>query len=219
MSGKLPDLSRAGFAESLRELSPEPLSERSVEGLYSHYQELRRWNERLALIGPGTLSEVLTRHYGESLAALPLVPTGARLAVDAGSGAGFPGFILAAARAEMAMTFVEPREKKWSFLLAASRKAALPCTCLNARVANPLPEGLPERIDLFTVRALKLGREVLQAVAERLAPGGAILLWTGDASPELGRDLELGRMLKLPGSERRRILELRLPGAAARTSP
>ena len=202
----LPLLSRDALAQGLAGFSPEPLDDRAVDALHAHYQELSVWNQRLSLIGPGTLNEILERHYGESLAALPLVPDGAGL--DIGSGAGFPGLVLAAARPGLEMTLVEARERKWAFLSAAARKASLPCRCLNARVSVPLPAGVPASLDLVTARALKLDPDVLGALAERLAPDGRILLWVGEEDPALPASLVSGRSVKLPGSERRRILEL-----------
>jgi 16S rRNA (guanine527-N7)-methyltransferase len=204
----LPDIPRPLFDSTLSALSPETLDPQSLDAMYAHYQELSRWNQRLALIGPGTAQEVLSRHFGESLAALPLLQPEAREAIDVGSGAGFPGLVLAAAR-PLEMTLVEAREKKWSFLLAAVRKASLPCRCLNVRVGVPLPAGLPETIDLITARALKLEPDVLQAFAGRLRPEGRILLWVGEKDPDLPPDLMSGRSVKIAGSERRRILELR----------
>jgi 16S rRNA (guanine527-N7)-methyltransferase len=202
----LPPLSRDALAEGLAPLSPEPLDGRALDALHAHYQELSVWNQRLSLIGPGTLDEVLERHYGESLAALPLVPEGVGL--DVGSGAGFPGLVLAAARPGLAMTLVEARERKWAFLSAAARKASLPCRCLNARVSVPLPAGLPASLDLVTARALKLDPDVLGALAGRLSPGGRVLLWLGEEGPGLPAELAPGRSVKIPGSQRRRILEL-----------
>jgi 16S rRNA (guanine527-N7)-methyltransferase len=202
-------INREDFEQGLAELSPEPLAAGTLESLYAHYVELARWNERLGLIGSGTLHEALVRHYGESLAALPLIPASARHAVDLGSGGGFPGLVVAAARPGLEMTLVEARERKWSFLLAAARKGSLPCRCLNVRVAVPLPPGLPESIDLITVRALKLAPEVLAALARRLSPSGSVLLWVGERDPELPRELSPRNRLSLPGGERRHILELR----------
>jgi 16S rRNA (guanine527-N7)-methyltransferase len=197
------------LAARLAKLSPEPLGERALDALHAHYEELGRWNRRLALIGPGTAGEILARHYGEALAALPLIPESLREAVDIGSGAGFPGLVLAAARPGLAMTLVEAREKKWSFLLAAARKASLPCQCLNARVQLPLPAGLPDSIDLVTARALKLDPETLAALAERLSPQGRILFWVGANDPELPPELIPAGSVRLEGSEKRRILEVR----------
>ena len=106
MPSSLPDLSRPSFTERLRACAGEPLPERVSAALWAHYEELRRWNERISLVGPGTADEVVERHYGEALAALPLLGDAASL-LDVGSGAGFPGFVLAAARPALEVTLVE----------------------------------------------------------------------------------------------------------------
>ncbi|HVR09366.1 MAG TPA: RsmG family class I SAM-dependent methyltransferase [Thermoanaerobaculia bacterium] len=208
MGAKLPIMPRAEFEQGITAVSPEPLTAAALAALHAHYLELVRWNERLGLIGPGTADEVLVRHYGEALAALPVIPRSAQRGVDLGSGAGFPGLVLAAARPNLEMTLVEAKEKKWSFLVAATRKASLPCHCLNVRVASPLPAGLPESVDLMTVRALKLETDVLEAFASRLTPGGSMLLWVGERDPELPRHLVPLASVPLRGGDRRRILQL-----------
>jgi 16S rRNA (guanine527-N7)-methyltransferase len=208
----LPEIPAEEFARRLRELAPGPLGDEAVAALHAHYQELRRWSPRLALIGPGTAGEVLARHYGESLAALPLLAppsADAGALVDLGSGAGFPGFVLAAARPDLDAVLVEARARKWAFLLAAARRAALPVRCLNARVQLPLPRELPERIGCVTTRALRLPAPVLAALAERLVAGGRILLWAGAEAPELPPGLEVRGSVRLAGSADRRILEVR----------
>jgi 16S rRNA (guanine527-N7)-methyltransferase len=205
----LPRLTPSDFASELAPSSPEPLSSEVMDSLYAYYQELARWNEKLNLIGPGTAGEILARHFGESLAALPLLPPEARAGLDLGSGAGFPGLVLAAARPGLEMTLVEARERKWAFLLSAVRRASLSCRCLNARVRLPLPSGLPESLDVITSRALHLDAEIWGALAERLGTEGRVLLWVGESDPELPSDLAACGDVKLAGSERRRILVLR----------
>jgi len=208
MAFALPGISRADFADALRRLSPEPLGGRAIDALYAHYRDLALWNRRMSLIGPGTANEILARHYGESLAALPLLPVDARRGLDLGSGAGFPGIVLAAARPGLEMTLVEARERKWAFLSAAARKAALPCRCLDVRVRVPLPAGLPESIDVITSRALRLDPDVWSALASRLDANGRVLLWVGEHDPELPPDLTACGSLPLAGSEKRRVLAL-----------
>ena len=209
MAFELPEISRDAFEREIAALSPESLSGRSIAALYAHYRELSRWNQRTNLIGPGTAGEILTRHYGESFAALPLLPPEARVGLDLGSGAGFPGLVLAAARPGLEMTLVESRERKWAFLAAAVRKASLPCRCLNVRVQIPLPAGLPESIDVITSRALRLDLDTWDALANRLDAAGRVLLWVGERDPELPPALVLCGSVPLVESDRRRVLALR----------
>lgn len=176
--------------------------------LHAHYEELRRWNRALSLIGPGTSSEIFARHYGESLAALPLIPLDVGTAVDLGSGAGFPGFPIAAARRNLQTVLIEAREKKASFLLAAARRAALPLRCLDVKVAAPLPVSFPESPALITVRALRLSPDLLADLGRRLDPKGRILMWVGAETPSPPAGLVIARQVPLAGSERRRIVEL-----------
>jgi 16S rRNA (guanine527-N7)-methyltransferase len=208
VSAALPDLSLDRFRERLVAASPVPVTPATLAALYAHYQELRRWNPALSLVGPAAAGDVVERHYAESLAGVPLVPAGARILVDVGSGAGFPGFVLAAALPELHVTLVEPRMRRWSFLLAACRRAALSCRCLDARVERPLAPGLPERIDVVTTRALKLPVEALGALAERLAPGGRVLVWAGEAEPETPPGLVRSGETAIAGTRHRRIVEL-----------
>ena len=207
MAVAVPPIAPSRFAAEVRRLAPEVLSEEAVAALYSHYEELRRWSAKLALIGPGTATEVLGRHFGESLAALPLLPPlqSGRL-VDVGSGAGFPGLVLAAVRPSWTVTLVEARERKWAFLQAAARHAALSCRVLNARVAPLLPAGLPDAFDVLTVRALRLSAATLAALAERIAPGGRMLFWAGQEAVAPPAGWQVAAQLPLSGAHARRLV-------------
>ena len=207
MRPDLPSLSRDEFARRLADAAPAELTAPSVAALFEHYGELRRWSARMSLLGPGDAGVAPERHYAEALAALPLLPEGPAALLDVGSGAGFPGFVLAAARPDLAVTLLEPRERRWAFLMSASRRSGVACRCLRGRVDVPLAKDLPADLDVVTVRALKLDGPVLGALAARLTPRGRFLFWVGEAEPELPPGLVPGRSLALPGSRARRILE------------
>ncbi len=206
MGSPLPDLSLEDFARRLRRAASWPLAPAAAAALHRHYLELRRWNPRLSLVGPGTAAEVVERHYGESLAALPLIEPGSRL-LDVGSGAGFPGFVLAAAEPSLACFLVESRQRKWAFLEAARRATGLACECLNATVGEASEAALPAVVDVITVRALKLPPRVLAGLAERLAPQGSLLLWGGESDPVLPSSLAVAERHPLAG-RRGRLLRV-----------
>lgn len=203
MGSPLPGLSRQEFSVRLETALGASLGDSVLGRLFDHYQEMRRWNPRLSLVGPGTADQVVERHYAESLAALPEFdgPTG-RL-VDLGSGGGFPGWVLAAALPEWQVTLVEPNNRKRAFLLAAARRADFSLSVLDARVESVLPASFPEAIDRVTVRALKLSPGALAAVVERMSPTGRLLLWTGAERVSTPTGWTLSRHLALPGRTRR----------------
>jgi 16S rRNA (guanine527-N7)-methyltransferase len=205
MPSELPEITSEDFVGRLRAVSPEPLTAATIDALRAHYEELRRWNPRLSLVGPGTADRVVERHYGEALAALPLLDGVASL-LDVGSGAGFPGFVLAAARPATAVTLVEARERKWAFLAAAVRRAGLSCRCLNARVGAAFD--LPP-VDLVTWRAVRLPEATLTSLS---ALTRRMLVWCGAEEPSPPVGWRVGRRLPLPESEKRRIVEWRRGG-------
>ena len=224
MGSPLPEIAEEDFRRGIEASSPRALGASSLAALFVHYRELRRWNPKLSLIGPGTADEVLARHYGEALEALPLLPDSAlepaasspsslQNLVDLGSGGGFPGLVLAACCPGLRVTVVEAREKKWSFLRTASRKAGISCSCINSRVHVPLDEALPDTIHLLTLRALDLPGPVFEALRARLPRSGRLLLW--QTLPQTGgpKGFKRLRTIHLPRSERRCIGEYGLEEA------
>lgn len=207
MGSPLPALDRDEFLGRLSRLRAEELSPASQEVLWTHFQELRRWNPKISLIGPGTAQEAVERHYGEALTGLDLLPPGAHVVLDVGSGAGFPGFVLAACRTDLSVTLVESNARKWAFLEAVCRRAALPCPCLNVRVEIPLPEGLPPTMDVLTARALKVDA-IVAALDQRLSAGARLLLWVGGDAFSPPRGWRLAHEKALVGSTQRRIVAL-----------
>jgi len=200
----------AQFADRLRHGAAESLTDETVSQLYAHYRLLLRWNERTSLVGPGTLCRAVELHYAEALAALPHIPrSSAGTLVDVGSGAGFPGFVLAAARPRLRVVLVESRARKWAFLRAAVLESGISVDCVHGRVDRSLPAPFPPRVDWLTLRALKLPRRAWTALTARLAENGRVLVWAGREDPEIPDGiLRKKSTTPLPGTEWRRIVEL-----------
>jgi 16S rRNA (guanine527-N7)-methyltransferase len=206
----LPLLEPGAFESRLRACSSVELSNGVVRQLWLHYRELVRWNPTVSLVGPGTAEEVVERHYGESLAAIPHLDPLWHVMVDVGSGAGFPGIVLAAVVPKLEVVLVESRERKCVFLETVVRKAALPCRCLNARVDGSPPEGLPSKIDLVTSRGVSLPSSALRGLSGRMSHGSGGLFWVGLEAPPLPEGwVETGR-IPLAGSRSRSILRVRV---------
>lgn len=207
---KLPSLTLAEFAARLEAArGGEALAREAVERLKAHYDELARWAPRVDLIGPGAVAELFPRHYAESLAALPWLPPGPHRLLDLGSGAGFPGFVLAAVRPDLDVWLVEPRTRRRAFLAAAARRATLSLHLLDATVADrPLPE-LPAGIAVVTMRALRLDSVAWRTLSSHWAPGAQLILWAGAELPELPPTFHAARELHLPASDRRVLREYR----------
>lgn len=210
MGTKLPMLRRNEFESRLRDCSPIELSDQGVQKLWVHFQELARWNPTVSLVGPGTADEIVERHYGESLAAIPCLDSRWTVVVDVGAGAGFPGLVLAAVVPKLEVVLVESRGRKCAFLETVIRKAALPCHCLGARVGVTPPAGLPPKIDLVTSRGVSLSQGALEGLSGRMSANGGAFFWVGVEAPELPEGwVETGR-LELPESRSRSILQVRV---------
>jgi len=210
LSANIPDLTISEFSGRLANSHPDTLEPATLQRLYIHYTTLRQWNSSVSLVGPGTRSEIVERHYGESLAGLALLPKDTRTVVDLGSGAGFPGIVLASARPDLQITLIEPRQRKWAFLKTVCRRASLSCHPLNARVGATLPEGFPASVDLLTVRALRLTPSMVSTLRRRLSNSGVLLLWGGRELPSLPDDFVETGSITLPNSTHRRIIRLEL---------
>jgi len=126
------------------------VSRETLARLKAYADLLSDWSQRHNLVARSTLPDLWHRHFLDSAQLEPLIPQGARTLADLGSGAGFPGLVLAAMRPELAVTLHESTGKKCDFLRAAAQAMELEVTVQNARI-EVLP---PRAYDVVTARAL-----------------------------------------------------------------
>src|ERR1700693_3785540 len=90
-------------AERAQALATFDVSRETAARLDRFVALLLGWQQKINLIGPSTVSSLWSRHIGDSLQLLSLGPTGraAPIWVDLGSGAGFPGLVIACALADV----------------------------------------------------------------------------------------------------------------------
>lgn len=128
------------------------LTQAQREQLHTYVTVLGKWQPKLNLIGPKTWDEVWDRHVVDSLQCLDHLPheeiESARGMADIGTGAGFPGIVVAIATGQP-VTLVESDHRKAAFQLAVKTATGAPLTLMTKRV-----EALPNQpLDRLFARA------------------------------------------------------------------
>ena len=142
-------------ADKKRALALTPVSRETEERLNNFVALLLLWQNKFNLVASSTLPILWTRHIADSLQLLPLAPD-ARVWVDFGSGAGFPGIPIACALAGRPGTrvhLVESVGKKANFLREVVQQLGLPAEVHQER-AEKFGESCAEKVDIVTARAL-----------------------------------------------------------------
>jgi len=159
------------------------VSRETLEKFQTYAALLAKWQEKINLIGPATRQDVWQRHFLDSAQLLPLVLMASpgkkrRLWLDIGSGAGFPGLVLALLGEKVVL--VEPSAKRAAFLRLVIRE-----TGVNAEVLQQKIEEISYfSVDIVTARALADIDQLLIWGAPFLAPGGEFWLLKGGKAEE-----------------------------------
>lgn len=146
---------------------------------------LAKWTRAINLVGPATLPDLWRRHFLDSaqlMRYLPPPPAGRpRRLADLGSGAGFPGLVLAILGAGE-IHLVESDRRKAQFLREVSRETAAGASVHDTRIE----ELSPLCADCITARALAPLDRLVDYALPHLAPAGALLFLKGaEAAAEL----------------------------------
>jgi 16S rRNA (guanine527-N7)-methyltransferase len=129
-----------------------------------------------ALRDPATAVDA---HVADALVALELAQVrDARRIADLGSGAGFPGLVLAAALPAASVVLVEANRRKCDFLERAAGEMELGSTIVIAERAESWAAGIGSR-DLVTARAVAPLPVLVEYAAPLLVEGGALVAWKG----------------------------------------
>ncbi len=201
-----------------------PLSSHTAARMVLYLQELLRWNAKVNLTGLTAERDVVSKHFLDSLAALKLLQPDQTLirpgpglrVLDVGSGAGFPGMVLKLQSPDLAVTLLEPSQKKAAFLhhiiglLGVSGVAVL-----IARIED-LHAGQVGPFDLITSRAVR--PELILTEAPRLlAQNGQVLLFRATSIGEAPSGYRLLRELSfaLPFTGDPRTLTLLQPASSS----
>ncbi len=157
------------------ELSDEHLARFSL-----YLEETARWSRATSLISQTDPAVIIRKHILDSLAIAPLIPADARL-LDLGSGAGFPGLVLAILQPSRQVALIEARRKRVSFLKETARRIKV----VNVQVYEGRAEVLAKEDSLRNCFAVVITRatwslkEFLLLASPFVADGGIAVAMKG----------------------------------------
>ena len=195
-----------------------PLEAAALEAFETYLALLLRWNARINLTRIVDPREVTVRHFLDCLTVVPRL-TGVGSLVDVGSGAGFPGAVIAIVRSDLAIRLVEPVAKKAAFLEALKRALGLRVEIEVGRLEALLDRGA--RFDAAVSRATFAPGEWIARGGPLVGPGGLMMAMLGAERPVLVAPPGFGapEMMdyQLPGTERRALVVVRREASACFT--
>ena len=164
---------------------PEPLdaegfaaaadvSRETLERLKRYATLLTKWNNRVNLVGKSTLADSWRRHMLDSAQLFQRLPANCRRLVDLGSGAGFPGLVLAILGVPD-VHLIEANARKCAFLREAARIAEATVTIHNMRIEATAPLAA----DVITARAVAPISILLKYAEPHLTPTSLCLFLKG----------------------------------------
>jgi 16S rRNA (guanine527-N7)-methyltransferase len=168
-----PLLDAQGFAEFV------PVSRETLARLEAYAALLTRWSARINLIGRDTIADLWRRHILDSAQLRPFVGKPARSMIDLGSGAGFPGLVLAILGVP-GVELVEADSRKSAFLREAIRITEVAVILRPCRI-QAVP---PHRVDVVTARACAPLDRLLGLAEPFLAPESECLFLKGERIEE-----------------------------------
>jgi len=106
-----------------------------IEEKFIKYENLlKEWSTKMNLVAPSTLNDIQNRHVKDSAQLAKYIPHDVKI-IDLGSGAGFPGVVLAILGWNV--TCIESIGKKTNFLTELKQELDLPnLTIINDRIEN-----------------------------------------------------------------------------------
>ncbi len=154
--------------------APNGVSRETLEALEQFTALLLRWNRTVNLVSSRDELSLRERHIADSLQLIPLMQPLPARAIDLGSGAGFPGLILALATSSQ-FDLIEADQRKAAFLREAARVTGAPVRIHATRIESAGLAPAP----LVTARAVAPLSKLLALAAPLLAPGGHCLFLKG----------------------------------------
>ncbi len=157
------------------------VSRETIERLRIYEMLLKQWQRGVNLVAPNTLPHVWQRHFADSAQLLAHAPR-ANKWLDLGSGAGFPGLVVAICAANQDYSHVqiiESNAKKCAFCQEVVRETGCSVEIHHARIESPEMQDKLSAVDIVTARALAPLDQLYRLAAPYLRRGATGLFLKG----------------------------------------
>ena len=154
-------------------------SDQVADRLQAYADLLVKWQARINLVGPDTIASLWHRHIVDSAQLFPHLPQTVHRLMDIGSGAGFPGLVLAVMGVPD-VHLVESDSRKCAFLREVARVTETNVTIHNRRIEQ-CP---PMQAQVVTARALAPLEKLLTWAEPHLLPEGHCLFLKGKGAED-----------------------------------
>ena len=156
------------------------VSRETISSLNRYENLLLEANKGLNLIGKSTINEIWTRHFLDSFQVIDFIDKNDKTIVDLGSGAGFPGLVLAIAAKDkkipLKIKLMEKSPKKAKFLKNLITELKLDAQVFNQ---NVLEEKNKFKDDVFVARAFKPLKVILELMHSKAENFKKIFVFLG----------------------------------------
>ena len=156
------------------------VSRETLNDFYEYKALLSKWNEKINLVSKNTLVDIWERHFLDSGQIIKHVEASGKRWVDVGSGAGFPGLVVALLlrdrKVDCDLVLVEKNPKKVLFLNEIIRKLSLSVEVVNDNIYTLEPLNA----DILTARAFSELNNLMEIAFRHRKKEGICLFLKGE---------------------------------------
>ena len=158
----------------------DEFSEKTKKKLKIYEETLKKWQQKINLISNATVPDIMQRHIMDSAQLYPLISSKHKVIVDMGSGAGFPGLVLAIlnqneGQGAWDVHLIESDTRKCAFIQEVARLTNTHIILHNCRIEDVKDV----KADVITARALKEVKTLLEYAVPFLKPDTTCLFLKG----------------------------------------
>ena len=161
------------------------VSRETITSLIKYENLLIEANKGLNLIGKSTINQIWTRHFLDSYQVIDFIEKNDKSLVDLGSGAGFPGLIIAIAAKDkkipLKIKLIEKSPKKVKFLNEIINELHLSVDVLNENIFN---QTIKLAEDVIVARAFKPLKKIFELIHKKAENWKKVIIFLGKTNQE-----------------------------------